>query len=172
MSWHLRFSGKWTARLVVYGLAFLSLLSIIAGPKVEIRLDCGDLRYVYLGIPLRYKVMEQPYREELFELGGNANISQRWAPVPPRTTSNDNAAQFQNWYRHAAIWSSSDKTLAQLFLKDISESISSGHGLQFQNTDAGMLLRMASRPSLPVDWQDIKEIQIYCKTHGYSMSEK
>jgi hypothetical protein len=113
----------------VAGVAFLVAYALVKGPTAEIRLDTGDLRYLYLGIPIQYDLMPEPERSQLISLTAGSNaLKSEWHSCAMHVGSNNSNLMCAGFYMKAAAWIAVDRPLARLVVADIATYI--------RNTDA------------------------------------
>jgi hypothetical protein len=92
---------------------------------VQIRLDTGDLRYFYHGIPVGESRMREPERSLLLAFASKADVvAQQWHDLPAKDfyPSADSAPiiyVYTDWYRRAAAWTAVDPHVAQWAAEDV-----------------------------------------------------
>jgi hypothetical protein len=106
--------------------------TILHGPltSADIRLDTGDLRYRYFGVPLAYRPMSEPERTVIQSLAAQSNLLRpEWvkcATYPLRTTNNTDL-MCQTFYAGGAAWAKEDRQLAQHLLEDLATYVNKTH---------------------------------------------
>ncbi|HZK80202.1 MAG TPA: hypothetical protein VFC46_04025 [Humisphaera sp.] len=94
--------------------------------SADIRLDTGDLRYRYFGIPWEYHRMPEPVRSELLKLGaGSKIITSEWrkcADLPYRSSCNE-AGLCREHFIFATAWVREDPQLARLMFEDLARML-------------------------------------------------
>jgi hypothetical protein len=117
---------RWPFRFTVVAAPVLLLIGYgyIRGDlrtSADIRLDTGDLRYRYFGIPLYYQRMPEPRRSQLLALAAQSKILtsqwQRCATFPLQSSCSEDFMWRDRYFR-ASVWASQDPTLARLMLED------------------------------------------------------
>lgn len=158
-------------------LGFLAVMAVLCvmghGWIAQIRLDCGDLRYCYLGFSVLASPMPEPARTTLT---GIADESLTLRPeyhtceVFPRRSAVPVDQRCRDAYRRVAAWADADRTIARLALEDLAEYI--------ERTDA-----RAGAPACAVilgadvidstigdvlpDWRTNANVIAYCAAKGY-----
>ena len=148
----------------------------VSGPtSADIRIDTGDLRYRYFGLPLRYKRMPEPTRSALIELSRRSEmLSPEWyqCAVFPLPTSNHPDRAWQSFYRQVFVWIDEDPEIARALAEDIARHFiedSAESGL-----DASIVffspwvMEWDDRGGWKIcaDWRDEPGIQRYLKSKG------
>jgi hypothetical protein len=106
-----------TLVLVYFGLAPTS---------TDIRLDTGDLRYRYFGIPLIYDRMPEPQRSRLLELTRGSKVcTSEWKRCAkfPLHGSNNPDAMCRGFYMRIEAWVDVDKKLALAGVEDVARYV-------------------------------------------------
>src|SRR4051794_30927178 len=90
-------------------LAIVALMTISgrALTSADIRLDTGDLRYRYFGIPIVYEKMPEPQRTRLLALtAGSAVCRNEWyqCAVFPLPTTNHTDGMCRGFYMKIDAW--------------------------------------------------------------------
>src|ERR1041384_6470997 len=102
---------RWIIRTFFIGLLLL-VVGYLSGPTTgEIRLDTGDLRYFWWGIPLRNRPMPEPSRSKLVTLGSKSPaVPADWVVCVtyPLRSSNNTDSMCQSFYRSVAILADED----------------------------------------------------------------
>jgi len=94
--------------------------------STDIRLDTGDLRDRYFGIPLVYYRMSEPQRSRLLQLTqGSGVCTPTWKQCAtyPLPTSNNTALMCQYFYFSMDAWIPVDKKLARAGVEDVARYI-------------------------------------------------
>jgi hypothetical protein len=160
------------------GLILLTFIAIIlvmllaVPPSIEIRIDCGDLRYKYFGIPIFVERMPDQYRVTLIATAGNASVSPAWVKVLPKQTSNDNAHEYVDRYVAISIWAQADKNIGTLLLQDVSSGIKLANGKYYAPSYGMPLLRPAYVAlAVPDNWLYDQNVIEFCERGGYMRPE-
>lgn len=108
-------------------MVWVIVIHILIGPSsVDIRLDTGDLRYRYFGIPFYYDRMPEPRRSQLLALANNnRSIMGDWhccADYPLPTTNNPHL-MCRQFYLQLAAWIEYDRDIASHMANDIARYI-------------------------------------------------
>jgi hypothetical protein len=148
-------------------IGFLLLLGFgfLHGPTSgQIRLDTGDLRYYWWGIPLKYERMPEPQRSKLLALASKAPA------IPAKWVTCDTDRFCLSFYWSVAIWADEDPKIARWAMDDIVDYIPgmlSIGGLP----KSGLVISIAvvDRQARRVDpgWRDNDDVRTYCAEHGY-----
>jgi hypothetical protein len=146
--------------------------------SAEIRLDTGDLRYRYLGLPLVYERMPEPQRSQLLALAAGPEVlCPAWHACAtfPLPSSNNTHLMCRGWYAKACVWAKQDPRLARLMLEDVANYIATknaAHGLPecsmmlsalFIEPDAG------GRLVLKQGWRQCGDVAAYATERGYNL---
>jgi len=163
--------GFWIA----LALAALGVFILFCGPSSgDIRLDTGDRRYCYLGIPLSNRPMPEPYRSKLLALANKSPaIPSTWVQCVtyPLPSSNNTDLMCADFYRNVAIWSDEDPTLARLALEDVANYVPrmlSHGGLPEPFPLLTPLIIDHRTNTINPDWRTDAEIQPYLAAHHYT----
>jgi hypothetical protein len=159
-------------------IAFLILLGaygFLTGPTSgQIRLDTGDLRYCWYGIPLRYEPMPEPLRTHLLAITSTSpRIPPRWVTVVTYSLRGTNNTDAMCWdfYWYIAVRAKEDPHIARLALDDTVKYIDDTRA-ESGLPDCTMILssRIVDRSTQTLDpaWRDNNEVQEYCAAHGYT----
>jgi hypothetical protein len=161
-------------KLGAAAVACLVLLSFLRGPTSgQIRLDSGDRRYCWWGIPIRYERMAEPNRSKIVALSAmSPAIPAKWVTCVryPLPSSNNTDLMCSDFYWSIAAWANEDPKIARWTLEDVTRYI------------PGMLARGGLPESCSLlstftvdwrsstvkpDWREDEEVQRYCASHGY-----
>lgn len=152
--------------MVVAGIVIALLLLAIALPSGptsgQIRLDTGDLRYCWHGIPIRYEQMPEPERSKLLVLASKSpGVTAEWVTCTthPQDTEYRPHALCRYFYHLTAIWADEDPKIARWAMDDMVDFIRHG-SLGLPNCAHVLSASL-------VDWRDQKEVKDYCAAHGY-----
>ncbi len=168
---------KKTVRFAVYstlGLILFVMFTIQGRPSsIDIRVDCGDLRFRYWGIPIIYERMREPQRTALLAIARAAPpIAPKWIPVLPQRTSNYNAGEYQSRYFKRMPWAKADPNICRLLLEDFSTYITRADGRSYAG---GWGTRVSEWGAMgdPIspDWISDPDIRQFCESHGYERPE-
>jgi hypothetical protein len=114
-------SWKWLALAV---LVIASFIFVLEGPReCQFRLDTGDVRYLWCGIPVRHIRMSEPERSQLLALGsGSAILKTKWVPCGGISVS-----LARQYYKESLAWAKQDPHLARLILEDCAVWVTRNH---------------------------------------------
>jgi len=165
-----------------WALCFLFLLTllivaraIVFGPftSAQVRLDTGDLRYRFYGIPIHYRPMPEPYRSALLRTAGRSTkLPARWEWIQFGGPHNPDS-MCQHGYMYAACWESEDPTICRLAVEDMAEFARACHwngGLpESCGVASGSLIDQTPAGTLAVKsgWKSDEAVQHYCRSKGY-----
>jgi hypothetical protein len=111
---------------ILIGLLILGY-GVIHGPRNgQIRLDTGDLRYCWWGIPLEYDEMPEPQRSKIVALAKKSSaVPAIWVMCVryPKDTTNNLDIMYQGFYRRIAWQAGEDPDLAKWQLEDVAATI-------------------------------------------------
>jgi hypothetical protein len=162
------------------GLALLATVAVAVGyaalmgpSSTEIRMDCGDVRYRYFGMPMIFTRQNPESRLILLSLARKSPFLRPvWLPVVRQTSSNNPLAAYQNWYVGASIWCSVDADVGRLLVEDIASAIRDAKGVKIGVPKGIYLLRLTYETDLiPTNWMFDPKVRAYCKARGYSRPE-
>lgn len=172
------------AILVIVGGAISGFLAVVAvlgvmghGWTAEIRLDCGDLRYSYLGIPVIASPMPDPDRSVLVSLADDSLVLHpewRVCMVFPRHGSIDADRRYRDAYRRISAWADVDRTIARLAMEDLAEFIDTGNG--GGAPECAVLLGPDVIDSTVGDvlpgWRENENVRAFCAARGYTFADE
>jgi len=101
--------------------------------SADIRLDTGDLRYRYLGVPLFYSRMREPQRSQLLALAANSKVLlPEWYTCAnfPLKSSNLEDLMCRSRYFYASAWAKEDPQLARMMLENFARGITTPSAAQ------------------------------------------
>ncbi len=159
------------APIVFLGL-FLVLYLIAKGPTSgQIRLDTGDLRYCWYGIPVEYRQMPEPQRSKILKIAAmSPAVPTEWqtcVTYPLPTSNNPDAGQVCDYLRIAA-WADEDPALAKMALTDHVDSLRKMHGpLWIGGGSVLFSVNEFGTDKVETNWRDDPIVQAYCAAHGY-----
>lgn len=157
------------------GIVVMLAYALRSGPSAEIRLDTGDLRYLYWGIPFQYRWMPEPARSQLIVLSAGSNtLKPEWHSCATRVGSNNADGMCQGFYRKATAWIAVDPHLARMIANDIANYVRNTGVRQGLPDSFGMLafvLDMDNKGSWHVKpgWQQDEMVMDYLQRKGYSL---
>lgn len=168
--------------LIVLLLAVVAVLAIAFlsgyGVSGQVRLDSGDLRYRFLGIPYRHERMPEPQRSLLLSIAESSEILKaEWHTCAcyPLPTSNHTDWMCRRFYYHATAWVSVDPSLARLIVEDVASYVIETNA-EYSLPDSHSML---VPPAVEWDekggarvrdgWQDDIGAQWYCEQKGYTL---
>ncbi len=174
-----KFSARTAATLfAVIGIPIVCAWFLLHGPTSgEIRLDTGDLRYCYFGIPFSYSRMPEPQRSRLLSLSaGSSILKPQWftCVTYPLTGSNNPDLMVEGFYSRATAWIPVDPKLAQMIVEDIAKYVK-GTNARSGLPDSfylvsGFLVDQNTQGQWTLDpnWRQDEEVQNYFTAKGYS----
>lgn len=117
-------------RVTLCGITLVVLLAILGiGWSCQIRLDCGDLRFCFLGVPVQFESMREPERAALIRVSQQSvNAGPDWVWCATEVGSNRPHRMCNRFYREAAAWAEIDPAISRFMLEDIAEYIRRTHG--------------------------------------------
>lgn len=143
----------------ILGLLLLLIVVIRISCPTAIRLDCGDIRYTALLIPVWIDRTPEPQRSVLLSLARDAGVPPEWGVIPLQTTSNYNAGAYRDYYEEVAVWAAVDRRLSLCLLQDVSGNIRAA-GTKYAVPSAVRLLRGVEPDRVaPTDWADYPELR-------------
>jgi hypothetical protein len=163
--------------VLMFGLAVF----LRGGPltSADIRLDTGDLRYCYLGIPLVYERMPEPQRSQLLALAANSKVLRpEWCKCAtfPLRSSNNEDGMCRGLYYKASVWAAQDPQLARLLLEDVAANyIAAPNATQGSSASVGLLSGFFVQPDttgkwvVKQGWRQDEEALEYAKAKGYNL---
>lgn len=167
--------------LVFVGLGALLLfgLGVVLGPSsADIRLDTGDLRYRYFGIPIVYERMPEPQRSRLLALASQSPILvSEWHQCAnyPLPTTNNTDGMCRDFYFKIDAWIDVDPQIARLAAEDVASYIRDTNALESLPKSYSLLSGFVvewtadNRQSVREDWRDDEGVRAYFDTHGIAI---
>lgn len=149
---------------------FLTCLGL--GTMIQVRLDTGDLRYCYWGVPLEYEPLEPRSRQALLSLN-DPQVPKSWVWCEGRVGSNNVNWMIQSFYHDAAAWVKTDPQIARLVVRDIAHYVQTTHGSQGLPDCVPMIwphfiIDTSSHPAkVQPGWQSNPDVQAYLTAKGY-----
>lgn len=168
-------SSRWLIRLGLLVVVVMGAWAFVIGPtSADIRLDTGDLRYRYFGIPLVYERMPEPARSRLRALTSQlGDVGAEWRQCArfPLPTTNNTDSMCQRFYFALSAWMDEDPRIALILARDVVNYIR-----KMNNHDAALnggyllvfLAEYAGPDKLKVrpDWRQRQEVRYYLDVHG------
>jgi hypothetical protein len=161
---------RWAAAGVIAG--FLVLSSIGVGNSVEVRLDTGDQRFLFWGIPTGgSRCLRPELRDRLLTLD-DPEVPSQWVWCATQVGSNNADAMVFGFYRAAASWIEVDPAIAKLLIRDISTYVRTTHATHGLPECTSMLFpdvveRNDGRYQVVANWRNNPDVQWYLKSKGY-----
>jgi len=153
-----------TASLAAVAFLFLRFCAPVLGPSsADIRVDTGDLRYRYFGIPLQYRRMQEPQRTSLLALAARSDVLRpEWYQCADYTlgSSHDRAHCCRNHYFQITPWIAED--IARPIVAGCPASIPRCSPLLNWLTEYDV----KGRASIRHDWRDNVFVIAYMKMKG------
>lgn len=174
-SWLANHRRVWI-RVGVYGLFLVVGFGCVHGrTSGQIRLDTGDLRYCWFGIPLEYRRMPEPQRSKLLELAAKSpSVPSTWVTCVtyPLPSSNNTDVMCCQFYNSIATWADEGPKIARWALDDVVDYIPHMLSTGGLSDTAYILLSsdLHSTSALRLDpsWRDNYVVKAYCAAHGYT----
>jgi len=123
---YLLLKGKFTAALLIMA-GVLALLCSGVAVTVQVRLDTGDQRALFCGIPYQYWPMHREVRDRLLSLR-DPQIPSRWVWCAQQVGSNCPDAMIWSFYKKASAWVEVDRKIAALVVGDVVTYVATTHG--------------------------------------------
>lgn len=152
-------------------------LSAISGPSsTDIRLDTGDLRYRFCGIPITVSTMPEPQRTRLLDLAKQSDvIDSSWHQCAdyPLPTTNNTDSMCRWFYLNLAAWIDEDPDLAILLMEDVASYIRKTNARHGGPENPYLLLRCVERKDdgsrvVKEGWREDDQVQMELEALGYS----
>ena len=168
--------------VIVSSVLLCGLLIYLRGgflTSADIRLDTGDLRFRYLGIPLVYNRMPDPERAQLLAVAGKSSVLRpQWRQCAsfPLSSSNHTERMCRDWYTAASAWAVEDPTLARLLLEDVANYIETTHSSSGLPTSSPLLSpslierTSSGRWVVRQGWREDADVQKYIASKSYIVS--
>jgi hypothetical protein len=169
-----------TSKVIVLCILLIALVTFLRGgllSSADIRLDTGDLRYRYLGLPLFYERTSEPERSQLLALASNSKVLRPdWHTCAkfPLHGSNNPVAMCRGWYFRANIWAAQDPQLARLMLEDVANYIKATNATQGLPASSiflsGLFVETNSKGwFLKQGWRQDDELLVYTRSKSYTL---
>ncbi len=158
------------------GIGLIVTWAIISGPSsADIRLDTGDLRYRYLGIPVVYERMPEPQRSRLQSLASQSSVLvDEWHQCAdfPLPTTNNTDGMCLSFYMRADAWIDVDQNVARLALEDVATYIRDTHARESLPHSFALLngfvieLTDDHRYAVRSEWREDEAVRTFFESHG------
>lgn len=165
--------------LVGVGIALCVIWSIVFGPSsADMRLDTGDIRYRYFGVPLIYERMPEPQRSRLLSLASTSSILvAEWHQCAnyPLPTTNNTDAMCRGFYTKVDAWIDVDPHIARLAAEDLATYIRVTNARESLPESYALLSGFvvdwtnANRYAVRGDWRDDEAVRAYFEAHGVAI---
>jgi hypothetical protein len=123
-------------------LAIIGTFLVISGlglaNSTEVRLDTGDQRDCFWGIPIVYRPMEPKSRVALLSLD-DSRIPKEWVWCATQVGSNNAHWMVYHFYRDAAAWVRVDTEIARAVVRDIASYVQTSHATHGLPDSWGMI---------------------------------
>jgi hypothetical protein len=169
---------------------FIGILVVIGGmfffdygKYAQIRLDTGDVRYCFLGIPFYYKYTPSQTRSAIISITGkDPSVEKKWftCVIFPKKGSNNVELMYHNFYEEAAAWIRVDPKIASYIFKDIAADIvitstkpekEQPEGLQNYWQALDVVHRRNNEYYVDPNWKETEVVNGYLKQKGlYNLS--
>ena len=154
---------------IAVGLIFLTSCRLLRGPtSAQVRLDTGDRRYCWFGVPLQYDTMPEPQRTKILSLKPSA-VPEKWITYVYDPWSADHEESRRTEFNRIAYWVDEDPNIGRWALEDLADDIEQDrHALpaSYFALFSGMAHVMDGK--LVEDWRSDGVIRDYCLAHGYT----
>jgi hypothetical protein len=115
---------KWGyASALVCAFVLFSCLGL--GSTFQVRLDSGDQRICFWGIPTFHRSIDAEARNSLLSLNGS-EVPKRWATFHARFGLRYDTRIARDYYEEAAEWVNVDPAIAELILSDLASHVVRG----------------------------------------------
>jgi hypothetical protein len=155
------------ALFIVGGFVFLSCLGV--GNSVQVRLDTGDQRLCFWGIPVCYHPTESESRKALLSLD-DLQVPRRWVWCATKVGSHNADAMVYRFYYEAAAWVEVDPEIAKLIVRDLAKYVQTTHATH-DLPDCTLILvvvdRRQPRAKVVEGWEKNQYVQAYLTARGY-----
>ena len=142
------------------------------GETVEVRLDTGDRRFLFWGVPVALQSLPSEPRERLVSLQ-DPDVPKEWTWCATQVGTNHADAMVYGFYKNAAAWVEVDPEIAKLMVRDIAEYLQTTHGTHGL-PGCAILWPVVERDEegrrhIVEDWQKNENVQYYLKSKGYTV---
>lgn len=154
--------------LLLSGTIIIGRIVLFGPTGAQFRLDTGDLRYTYFGIPGDTHRTSEPERSTIVSLAaGSAVLKPEWVSVPYDRTHGPQWFSQHLFYR-AAHWAVVDRQMSKALLEDIARDAKGQRSVQMA-TILELLIRF--EPVGPGVWKPLwpgrdKEVIDYLNSKG------
>ena len=162
--------------IMILAIPVLLFGEMLGPSSADIRIDTGDLRYRYFGIPVVYRRMPEPYRSGLLAFGRDQDLLRPdWVQCedfPFGGSGKDYARMFQGFYVKLVPWIGEHRGVARALARDIVRSIKIRKlGLPRGSYLLDWLTRRGTQGTLRVrsGWRDDPEVQAYLNSSGIEL---
>lgn len=153
------------------GLVAVVALMTISGralTSADIRLDSGDLRYRYFGIPIVYERMPEPQRTRLLALTAGSSVCRdvwRQCAVFPLRTTNNSDAMCRGFYLKIDAWIDVDRALARAGIEDVGRYVIETRVREGLPRSFPLMLPVergeGGRMRVRAEWREDERVQVY-----------
>jgi hypothetical protein len=153
-------------------LAVILILSCLGfGNTMQVRLDTGDQRDLFWGIPFHYRNLDPESRRALLSLG-DSDVPNQWIWCATAVGWNQVGFGVQRDYRCAAAWVNVDPEIAKLIVRDLAAYVQSTHALRGLPSCTSMLWPPVIDPSkfpyqVIAEWKTDQGVRDYLDRRGY-----
>lgn len=161
----------WALGIIVC-LAIITLTGV--GWSVQVRLDTGDQRVCYWGIPAYYRLMSPSARQALLSLDDD-QVPHRWVWCATQVGSNNADAMVYRFYHDAAVWVGEDREVAKLIVRDLAAYLRKTHATKELPECTPIIWPDViergddlNEATVIEGWASNPEVQRYLSTKGYS----
>jgi hypothetical protein len=148
---------------------FLSCLGV--GNSVQVRVDTGDQRLCFWGIPASYRPMESESRKALLSLN-DPQVPRRWVWCATKVGSNNADSMVYGFYYEAAAWVEVDPAIAKLVVRDLARYVQTTHATHGLPDCTSLIWpdvvdRRQPRAKVVEGWEKNQEVQAYLAARDY-----
>jgi hypothetical protein len=165
-------------RLALFALFLLVAVQFANGPtSADVRLDTGDLRYCWYGIPFRWSRMPEPDRSKLVALAAlPPAIPARWVNCAnsPFALSHGSQIMTQRSFARATYWLDEDPQLARWAMEEAVAPFDAT--FTSRGNDAIYVLlqdpQIITPTSVTPAWRSDTDLQEFCRRYGHIPAPK
>lgn len=148
--------------------AFLLATCMGFGYSVEFRLDTGDKRFLFWGVPISYR-SSHPELASLHD----PKIPKRWVWSATQVGSNAADSMVSDFYYDAAAWVEVDPQIAKLVVRDIADYLQSTHATHglpdcMPMIGPSVIAYDNGKRHVVKDWENDPQVQSYLEKKGYT----
>ena len=153
----------WVVLIIAAGFLFLSCLGV--GTSVQVRLDTGDQRECFWGIPVWYRPMLPEARKALLSLN-DPQVPSRWVWCATQVGSNNADSMVFGFYHKASVWVEVNPEIAKLVIRDLANYMQTTHATHGLPDCHSMLWH-----GIVEDWEINENVQRYLTSREYKQPQ-